>query len=114
MRTLDSIATVDKVSGPLLLKLDVQGYELEVLRGAERLLQITEVAIFEASLIQYNEGSPLIDEIIAFMAERGFVVFDFCGQARRETDHALFQTDIAFVRRESPLRARKKFWLGEP
>jgi hypothetical protein len=48
------------------------------------------------------------------MNEEGFVAFDFCGQLRRQSDHALFQTDIAFVRRESSLRARRKFWLNEP
>jgi hypothetical protein len=48
------------------------------------------------------------------MDKQRFVVFDFCGQLRRESDHALFQTDVAFVRRESNLRAPRRFWLSEP
>jgi len=48
------------------------------------------------------------------MNEEDFVAFDFCGQLRRESDHALFQTDVVFVRRDSSLRAPRKFWLKEP
>jgi len=99
---------------PFLLKLDVQGFELEVLRGAAETLQHAEVVVLEASLLPFNQGSPLFAEVIAFMAESGFLAYDFCGQFRRETDYALFQTDVVFVRAESALRARKKFWLHEP
>jgi len=59
----------------------------------------------EASLLPYNEGAPLFTDVVAFMDKEGFVVFDFCGQMRRESDFALSQTDVAFVRRESNLRA---------
>lgn len=114
MDTLDSLTDAAVLQSPLLLKLDVQGFELEVLKGGRRTLNLSEVVILEASLLPYNEGAPLFADVVAFMNEAGFVVFDFCGQLRRESDHALFQTDIAFVRRESNLRAPRKFWLKEP
>ena len=116
MSTLDTALAGPDVplTAPLLLKLDVQGYELEVLRGAAQTLQRTEVTLLETSLMPYNEGAPTFADVVRFMEEAGFVVYDFCGQFRRETDHALFQTDVAFVRPDSPLRRRKKFWLNEP
>lgn len=112
MVTLDGV--LGERTAPLLLKLDVQGYELEVLRGASATLQTAEVVILETSLLPYNEGAPLFAEIVGFMDRAGFAVYDFCGQFRRETDDALFQTDVVFVRHDSALRLPKKFWLTEP
>ncbi len=114
MRTLDGFLENRQLESPALLKLDVQGFELQVLRGATATLSRAEVVILETSLLPYNENAPLFAEVIAFMAEREFLAFDFCGQARRQTDQALFQTDVVFVRRDSALRMPRKFWLGEP
>jgi FkbM family methyltransferase len=114
MSTLDKLTESMGLPVPLLLKLDVQGFELEVLKGATRILELSEVVIMEVSLLPYNEGAPLFAEVVAFMSQRGFVVFDFCGQLRRETDSTLFQTDVVFVRHDSHLRAKRKFWLHEP
>jgi hypothetical protein len=96
------------------MKLDVQGFELEVLKGGGRALALSEVVILEVALLPYNDGGPLFADVVAFMNKEGFLVFDFCGQFRRESDFALFQTDVAFVRRESSLRAPRRFWLSEP
>lgn len=114
MCTLDGFMSRRTYDSPLLLKLDVQGFELEVLRGALTLLASAELVIMETSLLPYNEGSPLLVDVIDFMAAEGFAVFDFCGQARRESDGILFQTDVAFVKRDSALRAPRKFWRREP
>ena len=114
MSTLDGFMSGRECRLPILLKLDVQGFELEVLRGAVDVLARSELVIMETSLIPYNENAPLLAEVVRFMAQRDFVVFDFCGQLRRETDHALFQTDVVFVREDSSLRVVRKFWLREP
>jgi FkbM family methyltransferase len=114
MDTLDSLTGNAGLAAPLLMKLDVQGFELEILKGGKKALAAAEVVITEASLLPYNEGAPLFSDVVAFMHQEGFAVYDFCGQNRRESDHALFQTDVVFARRESNLRARRKFWLKEP
>jgi FkbM family methyltransferase len=114
MDTLNSLTENAALGAPLLMKLDVQGFELEILKGGKKALAASEVVITEASLLPYNEGAPLFADVVAFMRQEGFEVYDFCGQNRRETDHALFQTDVVFARRESSLRARRKFWLKEP
>ena len=66
------------------LKLDTQGYELEVMKGAGKLLKKVEVILLEVSLIQINKGAPLVAEVIAFLTERKFKLFDFCSQIRRK------------------------------
>ena len=102
------------VRGPFLLKLDVQGYEIEVLKGGARALAEAEAFLLEVPLLQYNEGAPLFAEVVEFMKDAGFVAFDICGQVRRETDGALFQVDILFVPERSALRAHMAFWAHEP
>jgi FkbM family methyltransferase len=114
MATLDSLFADAPADPPVLLKLDVQGFELEVLRGGRAVLDRAEVVILETALLPYNDGAPLFAEVVAFMEQAGLVVYDFCGQWRRQTDHTLFQTDVAFVRRDSPLRSPRRFWLAEP
>jgi FkbM family methyltransferase len=99
---------------PLLTKIDVQGFELEVLRGGAETLSRTGLLILETSLLPYNEGAPLLAEVVAFLHAAGFVVYDFCGQFRRETDHTLCQTDLVFVPVGSALRASRSFWKAEP
>lgn len=92
----------------------MQGFELEVLRGGMSTLAQAELLVLETSLLPYNEGGPTFAEVIEFMNDAGFVAFDFCGQFRRQTDLALCQTDVAFVRRDSELRRPKKFLIDEP
>jgi FkbM family methyltransferase len=114
MIRLDDVMAGREARQPILLKIDVQGFELEVLRGASSMLNCAEVVILETALLPYNEGAPLFAEVISFMAESGLTVYDFCGEHRRESDNALFQSDIVFTKMNSHLRAKKKFWLHEP
>lgn len=118
MRRLDDLIDQSAVGNALrkalLIKLDVQGYELEVLRGGPSTLARAELVILETSLLPYNEGGATFADVLAFMTDAGFVSYDFCGQFRRSSDWALCQTDVAFVRRDNPLRGAKKFWRNEP
>ena len=57
-RTLGSIVA-DRGQTFQLLKLDVQGAELDVLRGLGDELSKIEVILMEMSLVDYNKGAPL-------------------------------------------------------
>lgn len=100
-RTLDGIVSAAALPRVDFLKLDVQGYELEVLKGAPRILQQAEAVLMETSLVPVNAGCPPFAEVIASMATAGFRLFDFCSQVRR-TDGVLWQTDLLFLREGSP------------
>jgi len=102
--TLDSVCSDKGCSGPYLLKLDTQGTELEVLKGAEFILKETELVLVEVSLFEFYKGSPLLAEIVRFMDQRDFVVYDIFGGAYRPLDGALGQIDFVFAKRDGFLR----------
>lgn len=102
--TLDSLVEQSGGRVPELVKLDVQGFELEVLKGAGSLLGRTEMFVLETSLFRFLPGQPLFHEVVGFMAERGYLVYDFPGFLRRPLDGALGQVDVAFVRQGATLR----------
>ena len=58
----------------LFLKLDVQGYELEVIRGADATLDGVEVLEAEMSFASLYSGQPLFDELVALLRDRGLVL----------------------------------------
>ncbi|MFA5976140.1 MAG: FkbM family methyltransferase [Elusimicrobiota bacterium] len=106
MITLDGYCQERRIS-PDFLKIDVQGYELEVLRGAERILPGIEVILSEVNHIDVYEGVPLAAELIAWLAQHGYALHDVCNFMRRPLDSALWQSDMIFVKQTSPLRASK-------
>lgn len=69
---LDNILKVAELSGSTLLKLDVQGYEKNVLLGASNLLPKIDYLVFEASFVSMYEGEPLFDEMHVFLKEMDF------------------------------------------
>lgn len=103
---IDDLIESAKINNPELIKLDIQGFELEALKGAEKTFGYTEVYILEVSLFPYNEAPdmPVLSDVINFMLNRGYVVYDFPGFLRRPLDGALGQCDICFVKRNGFLK----------
>lgn len=100
-RTLDSFLGNELDAPPDLIKLDVQGYELEILKGAEECLRSTEFLLLELSYRQIYEGGPLAHEVIAYLGERGFRIYDICTYTQRNSDGELAQSDVLFARETS-------------
>ncbi len=109
LTTLDVLAAGTVFAAPDFLKLDVQGYELEVLKGASVALGSVEVVVMELNLIDVNIGAPLMQEACQFMAERGYRLYDICTLYRRPLDGALWQVDGIFVSSQSSL-LRSSAW----
>ena len=109
MHTLDNLVEPTHLEQPCLLKLDVQGYEIEVLKGAQALLLKVDIVLLEVSILEYNKGAPLIAEIIYFMDNAGFSTFDITELKRTPGEHILFQADIFFCRHEHPFKKIKNF-----
>ncbi|HEX3007040.1 MAG TPA: FkbM family methyltransferase [Bacteroidales bacterium] len=109
--TIDSLIETSKVDTPDLIKLDVQGFELEALKGASKTFGITEVYVLEVSLFTFGDlpNFPIFSDVINFMLERDYVVYDFPGFRRRPFDMALGQCDVCFVKRNGTLRSSNRW-----
>ncbi|MGX6446633.1 FkbM family methyltransferase [Patulibacter sp. S7RM1-6] len=95
--TLSSVLA-EGLQGPVLLKIDVQGLELDVLRGAGEALSTAVDAIFvECSFVELYDGQALADEVVAHLLERGFRLVGVHGVATAHDGQAL-QADFLFRR----------------
>jgi FkbM family methyltransferase len=101
---LDSLITHGRTTPPFLLKIDVQGAELDVLSGAEGVLQETEYVLLEVSFFEFFQEGPQFHEVVAFMKSAGFFTYDICGLQHRPLDGALSQADMAFVKEKGLFR----------
>lgn len=106
LRTLDSL--LKDVEAPAILKIDAQGYELEIIKGASTILPLFEAVLLEVATIEINVGAPLLHDVVAFMKTYGFVAYDILEIHRRPLDNALNQVDIVFIREKSQLIADKR------
>jgi FkbM family methyltransferase len=113
MKTVDALIESGCCCAPELLKLDVPGYELEVLEGFTKHFACCQVIQCEISLMPIVKGAPLIKEMVAYLHAREFVMFDVTGLFRSTSDGALWQMDAIFCRIDSPLRSRR-VWESMP
>ena len=70
--TLDTVVARNKFPKPDLIKMDVQGAETDILRGATKTLKGVKPLILELQKVEYNKGAPLENEAIAFVESLGF------------------------------------------
>ncbi len=71
-RTLDSVVAEASATGYNLLVVDVQGYELEVLRGAEQALAHADCVYSEVNVDELYRGCALLPDLDRFLETRGF------------------------------------------
>ncbi|MDB5132677.1 MAG: hypothetical protein JWR02_2426 [Mucilaginibacter sp.] len=109
METIDGIIEKKyKMPNNCFLKLDVQGAEIDVLKGAAGLLKRTEFILLEISTLNYNYKAPQFTDVIIFLKNIGFVLFDICDEARMKNE-VLYQIDMIFVKESSAIRSSVDF-----
>ena len=62
------------VDSPAMLKLDVQGFELDALIGCESLLQKFDCIYCECSFVELYSGQKLVSEVVDWLFDRGFYI----------------------------------------
>ena len=98
MVTIDGLVANGDISTPDLIKIDVQGFELEVLKGGMGCLGKTDVFVIETSLFHPLGRRPNIYRTIDLMEAYGYHIYDIPDLKYRPRDGALGQIDICFVR----------------
>ena len=84
-------------TGVDILKLDLQGFELEALRGAEALLPNVKAVLCEVAFKDLYAGQPLAGEVMAWMNTHGFRAEGLYRLARDPLGH-LVSGDALFLR----------------
>lgn len=97
---LDNINSEMNIDRPALLKLDVQGSELSVLRGAMETLSKIDVIIIELSFQRLYEGQPVFDEVYTFLKQRDFSYHGSIGSLESPKDGSVLQEDGLFIRNQ--------------
>lgn len=91
--TLDQEIPVDlKVS---IIKIDVQGYELEVLKGGIETLKRTDFIVLEMQNHFYYKNAPLYFELDNFLRHQQFICWDIIPSIRK--NYKLMEWDAIFV-----------------
>jgi len=80
-----------------LIKIDTQGSELDIIVGGKNLCSKAKGILLEVSLTQYNENSPLYNEVIEFMDNFGFKVGEILDEVN---DYIVHQQDILFLKKQ--------------
>ena len=74
VRRLDHVVKSTDLRRPTLLKIDVQGFEFEVLKGATQLLDAVDEVYVECSFVELYVGQRLAAEVADFLAN--FALFE--------------------------------------
>jgi FkbM family methyltransferase len=97
IRTLDSVFADQGKLGQTYLKLDTQGYDLEVLRGGHRVVSQVSALQTEVSFVPLYEAMPEYQQAIAAFSECGFAVADMFLVAS-DAQGVAFEFDCIMVR----------------
>jgi FkbM family methyltransferase len=79
VRTIDDYCTENGINCIDILKSDTQGFDLQVIKGAKRLLMEKRIHLFytEITFCEMYQNSPKLDEIYGFLADQGFSLVSF-------------------------------------
>lgn len=101
MVTLDSLLDLDAEWNNVLMKLDTQGSELDILSGASQFIERHKPSymLLECSVKPYNEGAPLIGEVVEYLKEIGYLFNDIV-EIKYDNQGDLLQMDVLFRRKQ--------------
>ena len=94
---LDGLLAGRALERPLLLKIDVQGAELDVLRGAGGMLREVDSVLVECSFVELYRGQPLAGDVMGHLAGFGFVLTAVCSPVL-DGEGRVLQADLLLER----------------
>lgn len=107
--TLDSVLKKLDFPPPQFIKIDTQGYELEILKGGEFALSSADLVLLEVSVLDIHKNVPLINDVLEYMHKRNFLLYDIGDIIRRPLNNTLWQIDAFFCKEDSIFRKNKRW-----
>ncbi len=98
--SVDRLVEMKACSGPFMLKFDTHGFEVPILNGAAKTLEQTDYIVMEVYNYRHTGGTLLFHEMCTLLEGRGFRCFNMADPLQRPLDHALWQMDFFFARKD--------------
>lgn len=105
---IDTLTRKHQCKGPYVIKVDVEGGEMDVLAGAAGILDETELLILETRIRPFA-NAPQYLEVIDRLRDYGFVPYDFIDRNYHDGDGALKQFDLVAVRLNGFFRSAEAY-----
>lgn len=83
-----------------LIKLDVQGSEIDIINGGIKIFQQAKGILLEVSLIEYNNNAPTKNFVYNYMNNIGFKPVEIIGNIYHPITHELVQQDVLFLNKK--------------
>jgi FkbM family methyltransferase len=96
-KTLDSVLGDVEFHGNLLIKMDVQGFELEVIQGGYNVFRLAKVVVLEMSIQELYEEEPGFDDLYCILKSLGFTYHGSLKQSVSKSDESFLQCDGIFI-----------------
>jgi FkbM family methyltransferase len=96
LKRLDELRDSLNITTPFIAKLDVQGFEDQVILGGRKTLAEAAAIVMEVSAYPLYEGAPTFDDLNRLMKEMGFAFRGSVDQLRSQKDSRVLQFDALF------------------
>jgi FkbM family methyltransferase len=98
--SLSDFLSNEKVPGVDILKLDLQGHELQTIKGMDGFVGSVKLIFVEVQFLEIYQGTPLFSEVETYLRTKGFVFYQFFGLVRSPIDGRLLSGDAIFFNRK--------------
>ena len=98
VKKLDTVLNINKLTKPILLKLDVQGFELKALIGAQSVLDNIDYIISEISFLDVYKNQVNADDLIKYLKSKNFDIQKRTNLTKLNGNN--FQEDVLFVKKK--------------
>ncbi|HMG68106.1 MAG TPA: FkbM family methyltransferase [Chitinophagaceae bacterium] len=99
IKKLDSVAKQIEISRPLLITIDVQGFEIDVIKGGLNTIRSADIIITEVSYTRLYEHQPFFDDVYTLLISLGFAFVGNFEQLISPISGAVLQADAIFMKK---------------
>jgi len=93
---LDDYCEQHKITKVYLMKIDIQGFELEALHGAQKIIETTNYLLIESAITPLYKDSATFTQVHDLMRSKGFHLMNW--RAWHRGNRVLMETDMLFRR----------------